>query len=138
MTIRKIAFVTDDGHTISAHFGRAAYYQVLSVEGRDVVAEERRDKAGHDDFAPKEGGQHHGQEHAEGHGFGTHAQSKHARMIAAITDCEAVISRGMGRGAYLSLQEANITPVVTDIPDIHQAAKAYLDGTLVNHIERLH
>ena len=27
----KVAFVTDDGTTISQHFGRARYYEVLTV-----------------------------------------------------------------------------------------------------------
>ena len=35
----KIAFVTDDGQSISAHFGRAAYYLVVDVvDGKETGA----------------------------------------------------------------------------------------------------
>jgi predicted Fe-Mo cluster-binding NifX family protein len=27
----KLAIITDDGYSISKHFGRAAYYQVLTI-----------------------------------------------------------------------------------------------------------
>ena len=59
-------------------------------------------------------------------------------MIAAITDCEALLVCGMGRGAYLALEEANIKPIVTDIEDIDKAVQAYIDGDIVDHTERLH
>ncbi len=59
-------------------------------------------------------------------------------MISAITDCDVVLVRGMGRGAYMALQEAKIEAIVTDIADIEQAAQAYLDGSIVNHLDRLH
>jgi predicted Fe-Mo cluster-binding NifX family protein len=134
MTTRKIAFVTDDGQTISQHFGRALYYQVLTIEDGEIVAEEQRDKLGHYHFA----GQKEHDVSPLGHGMSARSQSKHASMAAAIADCEALITRGMGRGAYLSLEEANITPFVTDLADIRQAAQAYIDGTLDNLMEKLH
>ncbi len=59
-------------------------------------------------------------------------------MIEAITDCEAVLVRGMGRGAYIAMQNANITPVVTDIADAQAAALAYASGDIVDHTEKLH
>ncbi|MEZ4519318.1 MAG: NifB/NifX family molybdenum-iron cluster-binding protein [Chloroflexota bacterium] len=36
----KIAFPTDDGQTISRHFGRAARFLVLTVEDGQVVVRE--------------------------------------------------------------------------------------------------
>ena len=39
-----IAIATDDGITISQHFGRAMYYEVLSIENGKVVKRERREK----------------------------------------------------------------------------------------------
>ena len=44
----------------------------------------------------------------------------------------------MGAGAYESLRSANIRPMVTDISNIDDAVRAYLDGRLVDHTERLH
>ena len=36
----KVAIVTDDGTTVSQHFGMARYYAVLTVKGQQVVGRE--------------------------------------------------------------------------------------------------
>jgi predicted Fe-Mo cluster-binding NifX family protein len=59
-------------------------------------------------------------------------------MAGAIMDCEVLLARGMGAGAYESMKQANIRPVVTDISNIDQAVQAYIEGRLVDHTERLH
>lgn len=46
----KIAVVSDDGETISEHFGRARCYVVLTIEDGEVVALETRARAGHSTF----------------------------------------------------------------------------------------
>lgn len=130
----KIACVTDDGITISQHFGRAAYYAVLTVENGQIVARELRDKMGHNQFAHGE----HGETHGPHHGTDPASHDKHTRMASAISDCEALLSRGMGWGAYDSLRRLGIKPVVTDIARIDDAALAYAAGTIVNHPELLH
>jgi predicted Fe-Mo cluster-binding NifX family protein len=131
----KIAAISDDGITISQHFGRAKHYVVVTIEDKQVVARETRDKMGHSHFANEP----HPQENdPRGHGYDAAAQSRHAQMAGAIADCEALIVRGMGSGAYDSMRTANIRPIVTSIPTIDDAVKAYLDGTLVDHVELLH
>jgi predicted Fe-Mo cluster-binding NifX family protein len=132
-----IAVVTDDGQTISQHFGRAPYYLVFTVEANEIVGKELRDKVGHQQLAQEEHG-HASDADPRGHGFGVHSDAKHARMIEAIQDCQAVIVRGMGRGAHLALEQANIRPFVTDLADPEEAVKAYIGGTLADHTERLH
>jgi predicted Fe-Mo cluster-binding NifX family protein len=131
----KIAVITDDGQTISQHFGRARYYKVFTIEDGAVKASEMRDKMGHSDFA---GHGHEDTNDPRGHGFGAGAAGRHASMIGAITDCEALIVCGMGRGAYVALQEVGIKPVVTDMSVIEDAVQAYLDGSIVDHTEWLH
>jgi predicted Fe-Mo cluster-binding NifX family protein len=130
----KVACITDDGTTISQHFGRAPYYAVLTVENGEIVGRELRDKMGHNHFA--------GEEHVEvpGQRHGTDAAShdKHTRMANTISDCEAVLCRGMGWGAYESMQRLGIKPVVTEIANVDDAALAYAQGTIVDHTERLH
>ena len=75
----KIAFVTDDHQTISAHFVRAIYYEVFTTtEGK-------------------------------------------------ITQREAML-----------LKQAGIQPIMTDIKGIKPVVKAFINGQLVNHSERLH
>jgi hypothetical protein len=41
-------------------------------------------------------------------------------------------------GAYQSMKAVGIRPVVTDIAEIDAAVMAYVDGTLTDHVERLH
>jgi tRNA-Thr(GGU) m(6)t(6)A37 methyltransferase TsaA len=133
----KIAVITEDGETISQHFGRAPHYLVFTVEDKKIVGKELRDKVGHRQFA-EEDHRHASRNDPRGHGFGTHSESRHTRMIESIQDCEAVIVRGMGRGAYYAMEQAKIRPFVTEFADAEEAVKAYIDGTLTNHIEQLH
>jgi predicted Fe-Mo cluster-binding NifX family protein len=134
----RIAAVSEDGVTISEHFGRAPFYVILTVEEGRVISRETRDKMGHTQFYT---GAHAGEiERADsrGHGFDAAAQSRHSRMAAAIADCQVLLTRGMGAGAYESMKRANITPIVTDIANIDEAVQAYIEGRLVDHIEKLH
>lgn len=129
-----IAAVTDDGVTISQHFGRAKYYEVLFVENGKVVKRERREKLGHHNFAQQEH-HHHSNEQ---HGFDESSHNKHVSMAEAIKDCQILLARGMGNGAYQSMLQLNIKPVVTDIKNIDEAVQAVINDSIVNHTEKLH
>ena len=48
----------------------------------------------------------------------------------AIADCNVIIARGMGYGAYASLKSNNLEPIITDVAEIDQAVQMYLDGKL--------
>jgi hypothetical protein len=94
-----------------------------------------RDKLGHAHFAnephdPGPAGQPHGIDPA--------AQNRHARMAESIADCEALLCGGMGMGAYQSLQDRGIRPVVTDIESIDEAVMAYVEGRIIDQVDRLH
>jgi transcriptional regulator with XRE-family HTH domain/predicted Fe-Mo cluster-binding NifX family protein len=131
----KIAVITDDGKSISQHFGRAPYYLVLTIEEGKVVSREMRDKMGHNQFS----GQPHTEEpHGAGHGMDSASHNKHASMAETIADCKALLCGGMGMGAYESMRRLNIQPVVTELLDIDTAAQAFIDGKLVDHTELLH
>jgi predicted Fe-Mo cluster-binding NifX family protein len=130
----KIAAVTDDGVTISQHFGRAAHYAVLTVADGKIVAREMRDKLGHSHFVGQEDHQH----SQEPHGFSPQAQDRHTQMIGAISDCQVLLARGMGWGARSRLEAAGITAILTDIERIDDAAQAYLAGAITDHTELLH
>jgi predicted Fe-Mo cluster-binding NifX family protein len=43
----------------------------------------------------------------------------------------------MGMGAYESMKQQSIKPIVTDIVSISEVVKAYMDGKMVNNEERL-
>ena len=131
----KIAVVTDDGTTICQHFGRARFYTVVTIENGQVINKEQRPKAGHH----VAGMQHASQaSHGERHGFDANAQASHASMIANITDCQVVMAGGMGWGAQESLKQSGIAVHMTDVENIEEAVKLYLQGKLANRAERLH
>jgi predicted Fe-Mo cluster-binding NifX family protein len=130
----KIAAITDDGRTISQHFGRAASYAVLSVEENRIVKRELRDKMGHRQFVHEDARL----DEQGRHGFGPGSRERHAAMASAIGDCSVLLCRGMGWGAYESMKQMGIETVVTDIADIEEALAAYLEGTIVNRMDRLH
>ncbi|PIP76884.1 MAG: dinitrogenase iron-molybdenum cofactor biosynthesis protein [Ignavibacteria bacterium CG22_combo_CG10-13_8_21_14_all_37_15] len=132
-TTINIALVTDDGTTISQHFGRAKFFEVLIVENGKIVKREHREKMGHHNFTQEE---HH---HSNGqHGLDEHSHSKHVSMAEAIKDCQILLARGMGNGAYQSMLQLNIKPIVTDIRNIDEAVKSVINGTIADHTEKLH
>jgi len=131
----KIAVITDDGTTISQHFGRAPYYLVATVENGQIVKRELRDKLGHTHFMNQP---HPEEQPGQSHGMDSASHNKHLQMSEAITDCEALLCRGMGMGAYQSMQARGIRPVVTDIVTIDEAVMAYVQGKIVDQVERLH
>jgi predicted Fe-Mo cluster-binding NifX family protein len=132
----KIAVITDDGRTISQHFGRAPYYLVATVENGQIVDRQLRDKLGHAHFASEP---HADELHATGmHGMDPASQDRHVRMAEAVADCEALLCGGMGGGAYQSMVQRGIRPVVTDITDIDAAVAAYMEGRIVDQVDRLH
>jgi tRNA-Thr(GGU) m(6)t(6)A37 methyltransferase TsaA len=136
----KVAVITEDGQTISQHFGRAPHYLVFTIEDGEITGKELRDKVGHRQFVnePHDHDHDHGHNDPRGHGFGAHSDAKHMRMIESIQDCDIIIVRGMGRGAYLAMQDANIRPFVTELADAEEAVRAYLNNTLEDHTEKLH
>ena len=136
----KIAAATDDGTRLSAHFGRASAYLVVTAEDGRILDQELREKPAHH-------GRHgHGEqhEHERGHGHGDatgHADdrgARHAAMVEPIGDCQVVLARGMGRRVHDALREAGLEPLLASEDLVADAVRAYLDGTLVPHPERLH
>lgn len=131
----KIAAITEDGKTISQHFGRAPYYLVLTIEEGKVTDREMRDKMGHSQFHEET---HVAESLGQGHGMDAQSHNKHVNMAQAIADCKALLCGGMGMGAYESMRQLNIRPVVTDLRDIDTAVQAFIDGKLIDHTELLH
>jgi predicted Fe-Mo cluster-binding NifX family protein len=134
----RIAAVSEDGETISQHFGRAPFYVVVTVEDGKIVARETRDKMGHAQFAGDTHEEHGQEADPRGHGFDPAAQSRHSRMAAAIADCDVLLARGMGAGAYESMRQAGIRPIVTEIAAIDQAVQEVISGQITDHVEKLH
>ncbi len=121
----KIAFPTDDGRTISAHFGRAQSFVVATVEGDAEPQFEQRAKAFHGGE-----GQHH-EEH-------DHHSHDHGGMFGPITDCQVLIAGGMGEGALQGALAQELEVILTDEKQIPAALAAYRAGTLTSDPRRLH
>ena len=137
----KIAIACVDEQTISPHFGRAETYLVYSVDNGMVVNREVLAKQGHRQLFSEETGQHshtgYGQGR-QGSGFGRKAKCKHEQMMENIKDCDVLLARGMGRGAYQDLLDQGIRPIITDIEDVESALQAVLTDTIIDHTEKLH
>jgi predicted Fe-Mo cluster-binding NifX family protein len=131
----KIAAISEDGITVSQHFGRAPLYVVVTVEDSKIVSKETRAKAGHHTFAAN---QHPDAAPGERHGYDAGAQVRHATMAQSIDDCQVLIAGGMGWGAYESMKSRGIETIVTDVNNIDEAVKLYVQGKLANLMERLH
>lgn len=126
----KIAFTTDDGTTISAHFGRANFYEVVDVQNGKVIGREKREKSSHHH-------QHNHHVHTNGEDHQSH-EERHLQMTQSIQDCDYVVARGMGYGMYNHLNTLGKTAIITTISDIDSAAIEIIDGSIQNHVEKLH
>ena len=114
----KIAIVSDDGTTIASHFGSAKgfiIYEIVDGQARQVEYRVNTFTG-----------------HARGLEGTDHGVDRHGPILEALNDCQAVISRGMGRRIYDDLVAANIDPYVTDEPDAQKAAELHLKGGLVH------
>lgn len=150
----KIAAITDDGKTISAHFGRAEKCAVIEVEDGKIISQELRDKPGHagEDHDHEHEHEHeHENEHEHEHmhlhvqqdshhtgGSHHHGQHRFHEKLAVMEDCQVVLCRGMGNPAYEKLVQAGLEPILTDIVDIETAVQAYIDGTIIDNPRRRH
>ena len=134
----KIAVVSDDGTSISRHFGRATMYVVLTVENGLIIKREKRLRT-----SLGRGDCHNGslldcQALSQNHESSGHALIKHHHMTEAIADCEVIIAGGMGYGAYASLKSRHMETVITDQESIDKAISLFLDGNLLDLKEKLH
>lgn len=131
----KIATVSENGTTISQHFGRAPFYVVMTVENGKITDKQKRIRSAQNTCAC------HHDSHAdchESHGQDADSQAKHTGMADSIADCKVLIAGGMGHGAYQSLKSRNIETIITDVEGIDEAVKLYLDGKIINLMEKLH
>lgn len=134
--MKKAAIITEDGKTISQHFGRAPYYLVATVEDGKVTRKEMRDKLGHQNFKEEEG--HHVHDPSQPHGFDEGSRDKHLRMSDAITDCEVLIAGGMGWGAKKHMQDRGIEVIMTQSGDIDLAIDKWIKGELIDNLDLNH
>jgi predicted Fe-Mo cluster-binding NifX family protein len=97
----KIAVPTQDGSSISDHFGRSKSFLVFEVEeGKIADCSLRANQF----TAHAQGECHDDHGHGQPHG--------HDEIVEALKDCEAVLCYGMGRRAAAALEEGGIRAFV--------------------------
>ena len=117
----KIAITTDDGETISSHFGQARYFKVVSIGDREQGSSEMREKALHQHGQAVSGAVHPGQ-----------------AMVDAISDCQVLITGGMGAPVYQRALAKNLQVILTGEKKIDRALESYQNGTLASDERRIH
>ncbi len=118
----KIAFPTNNGKRINAHFGYATHYLVVTVEDGAEVAREMREKDSH--AGKHDDHQHNGNGHGHGHGH------NHGGMVAPLADCDVLVVGGIGAPAARAVQSMGVKVVPTNISNIDSALQAFLAGEL--------
>lgn len=117
----KIAFASDDGKTISAHFGHAPCFVVVTVHDGIIVERELRQSGSGTAHNHETGACH--RDKSENAACGCHSGGDIFR------GCEAVVSLGMGPRAATQLQQHGIRPVILAEPmEIEAAALAIATG----------
>jgi len=112
----KIAIASDDGQTISAHFGRTRGFVVCEVEGKEIKKQDYRENT----FTG----------HARGLEGADPSVDRHGPILNALKDCQVVISHGMGRRIYDDLKQANIDVYVTEQTGVEKAIELFLKSEL--------
>ncbi len=116
----KIAVASEDGLSISRHFGRSRCFMVFDVQGADFTGPAVRDNTF---TAHAQGECREGEPHAHHHG--------HGAIVEALRDCEAVLCYGMGWRAAEELKQNGIQALVVrgDLSP-EQAVREFLAGNL--------
>ena len=117
----KIAIATDDGRTVSTHLSRATHFAVVTVDHGVIVARELRTTPA----------QHWPRERAA-------APAQEDEALAPIADCGLVVARHIGWGARDRMVEIGLTPIVTDLVSVDDAAADCAAGRIVNIAKPLH
>lgn len=128
MTTIKIAFPTEDGQTISRHFGRAPLFKIVTLQNGQEVESELR---GNPSTAEA-----HDQEHEHGHEHGEH--QGHGAKFALVADCQVLIGAGMGQPAFDRLQNMGLDVYLTGEKQIAAALAKFQAGTLSSDLRRIH
>jgi len=131
----KIALVSEDGTTISQHFGRAPFYIILTVENGQIIKQEKFERGAAGTCACGHNGV---EEHHGSHSGDSESDARHIRMVDPIADCQVLIAGGMGYGAYQALKSRNLQVFITAEPSIRKAVELFSAGKLDNLMERLH
>ena len=110
----RIAVPTDDGVTLSEHFGRSTAFLIFELENGQITKRETRPEG--------DGGCQHGG--GEGH--------SHAGIATALAGCDVVLCGGMGWRVAEALKAVGISPVPGSASgSAEELVAAYAAGSLI-------
>ncbi len=117
----RVALPTNDGVSISPHFGRSAGFLVFEIEDGRIMSRELRENAMQHSHGAGEGAQHAGEHQSHGH----------AGLIAPLAGCDVVLCAGMGWRAAEALKAAGIADIRFVAPGpAEDTVAAFLAGKL--------
>lgn len=118
----KIAVPSNDGLSVSEHFGRSAFFMIFETDKEKIVGEEIR----RNNHTP----------HALGecdHGQNSHGHHSHSAMVRVLADCAVVLCRGIGWRASEDLKKGAIEPFILDRPfTVREAVSHFISGKLLS------
>jgi len=122
MNIKKIAVATDDKKLISDHLGRAEYFAIYTISA-DSILDKKYIK---NIFTP------HKKVKGNDNSSRERARHEHNDLIAALSECELVLSRGIGKRMARDLQIAGINGyVVVEEGAMDEIIEKYIRGELL-------
>ena len=131
----KIAIASENGTTISKHFGKATQYVIINIEDGKILSREIRPKIAHlhPDCSK------HKQCTCECRNQSCEASvyDRHRTMIINILDCSVLLTGGMGWGVREMLTSRKIKPVITKCENLEDAVKLYLMDNYPHTMENL-
>lgn len=141
---KKLAFATDDGEGIQAHFGQAQYYEIIELDDTGIKSRERVPKFGFHGSTRAGEPEHHDHDHGHdaghggGMGRGMGRGQRHRAMFESIAGCDYLVARGMGESAIVNAEEMGLQVILCDEKTIAAAVEKYQQGELTHNIRRVH
>jgi predicted Fe-Mo cluster-binding NifX family protein len=131
----KIAIPTDDGETISRHFGQARAFLIVTLDNGEIIEQELRELP--------DGGEHehhhaHHHDHDHDHHHGMGGNPAHMAKFDYLSDCQVFIGGGMGQPAMQRLNSMGIQVALTDHKYIADLLEEIKTGQVKHNPRRVH
>jgi predicted Fe-Mo cluster-binding NifX family protein len=133
----KIAIPTDDGVTISRHFGHAKAFLVVTLDNGEITDQELRQMSDTDDHDHHHHDHDHDHDH-DHHHHGMGGNPAHMAKFDVINDCQVLIGGGMGQPAVQRLNAMGIQVALTDHKNIADLLEEVKSGQVKHNPRRMH
>jgi len=129
----KIAIPTNDGTTISRHFGQAKAFLIVTLADGEIIEQELRrlPDTGEDDH-------HHEHNHDHEHGHGEGGNPAHMAKFDYLKDCQFLIGGGMGQPAVQRLNNMGVQVALSDHKNIADLLEEIKTGQVKHNPKRVH